>query len=70
NESNRNDDAPILTPTLSTQVAFVESSDMNSDLASIAAGKGKAAGFDAMRSKYGADLVQMIGFYADSCGTG
>ncbi|CAM9661323.1 unnamed protein product [Scytosiphon promiscuus] len=51
-------------------VAFVESSDMNTDLADIAAGKGKAKGFDALRTKYGADLVQMIGSYKDSCGTG
>lgn len=69
-EPNDSVNAPILTQTWSTQVDFVETRDMNTDLASIAAGKGEAKGFEALRGKHGADLVQMIGFYEGSCGTG
>lgn len=34
--------------------------------------KGTTTGLEvhAMRDKYGADLVQMIGFYDDTCGVG
>ncbi|CAM9964766.1 unnamed protein product, partial [Ectocarpus sp. 12 AP-2014] len=48
------------------QADFVEGLDMNSDLSYIA----KDEIFDSLRTEYGADLVQMIGYYEDSCGTG
>lgn len=48
------------------QVAFEEGSDMNADLSSIA----KGGDFDDLRTEKGADLVQLIGFYGDGCGSG
>lgn len=47
------------------QIDFVEG-DMNEDLSSIV----KGLSFDVLRTTYGADLVQIIGFYSGSCGTG
>ncbi|CAM9605666.1 unnamed protein product, partial [Ectocarpus fasciculatus] len=47
-------------------VDFVEGLEMNPDLSYIA----KEEIFDSLRTEYGADLVQIVGYYDDSCGTG
>ena len=39
---------------------------MKSDLPGVAS----SPEFDSLRTTHGADLVQLVGFYEDACGTG
>lgn len=48
------------------QVDFTEGPVMSDDLPKIKATRE----FDSLRTMHGADLVQMIGYYDDACGTG
>eukprot|EP00752_Nemacystus_decipiens_P011073 g9837.t1 len=48
-------------------VDFKESTDMKTDLSTITMSTPE---FDSLRSTYGADLVQLIGYYDESCGSG
>lgn len=43
---------------------------MSNDLYALLGGTGDAKDVPGMRNTYGADLVQMIGFYSGTCGMG
>lgn len=48
------------------QVDFKEGPIMSNDLPIVTG----TAEFDSLRTKHGADLVQLIGYYDDACGSG
>lgn len=48
------------------QVDFKEGTSASSDVSVIKA----TPEYDSLRTEYGADLVQLIGYYGDSCGAG
>lgn len=52
------------------QIDYVETSDISQAVFDLFKGEGQASGVHALRDKYGADLVQLIGFYGNTCGIG
>lgn len=62
----RHEMAPALSFCCVHQVDFKEGSEMKTDLSKVASSRE----FDSLRTTYGADLVQLIGYYGDACGTG
>ncbi|CAN0511709.1 unnamed protein product, partial [Scytosiphon promiscuus] len=52
------------------QINYTESDDIADAVFDLYNGSGQASGVHALRDEYGADLVQLIGFFLDTCGIG
>lgn len=52
------------------QVAYVETDDIVDAVYALQNNEGFDIDVDALRNEFGADLVQLVGFYANTCGIG
>lgn len=52
------------------QVGDIDDDQINHAIYDMYKGTGTSIGIPELREKYGADLVQLLGFFPDSCGIG
>lgn len=52
------------------QIDYTEGSDISQTIYAMYEGTGQASEVPNMRDEWGADLVQLVGFYRDACGIG
>lgn len=55
---------------MTQQLDYVEGEDIVAAIGDMKDDTGKASGVHALRDKYGADVVQLIGWYPETCGVG
>lgn len=52
------------------QIDYVEGPDISETIFAMSDGTGEARNIPNLRNQWGADLVQLVGFYQDVCGIG
>ena len=55
---------------MALQIDYDESDEISDAVFDLYNGDGQASGVHDLRDEYGADLVQLVGFYLNTCGIG
>lgn len=53
-----------------SQIPYEEQDEIDEVIRDLYQGRGQGEGVPVLRNRYGADLVQLVGFFADTCGVG